>query len=95
MEEEGAALRIVRKVARQAGITKKLGPHTLRHAFITAAHQSGCRGACNRSRTQRRACDLRFGRLTDLTVGQLPTISDGLLHSGKVNMYPYSRQVTW
>ena len=29
--------RIVRKVARRAGITKSVGPHTLRHAFITAA----------------------------------------------------------
>ena len=50
MEEEGAALRIVRKVARQAGITKKLGPHTLRHAFITAAQMG------------RIASDASFGR---------------------------------
>jgi integrase/recombinase XerD len=32
-----AAARIVCRVARQAGITKRVGPHTLRHAFITAA----------------------------------------------------------
>jgi integrase/recombinase XerD len=32
-----AAGRIVRRVARRAGITKPVGPHTLRHAFITAA----------------------------------------------------------
>ena len=31
----------------------------------------------------------------DLTVGQLLTIPDGLLHPGKVNMYSYSRQITW
>ena len=32
-----AASRIVRRVARRAGIDKKIGPHSLRHAFITAA----------------------------------------------------------
>jgi site-specific recombinase XerD len=31
-----AAARIVRRAARRAGISKHLGPHTLRHAFITA-----------------------------------------------------------
>ena len=30
-------LRIVRRTARKAGINKRVGPHTLRHAFITAA----------------------------------------------------------
>src|SRR6201989_457186 len=33
--------RIVRKVARRAGIAKAVTPHTLRHAFITAAQVSG------------------------------------------------------
>ena len=33
--------RIVRKVARRAGISKNVGPHTLRHAFITAALDAG------------------------------------------------------
>jgi site-specific recombinase XerD len=28
-------------VARRAGITKQVGPHTLRHAFITAALDAG------------------------------------------------------
>jgi len=35
------AARIVRRVARRAGITKPVGPHTLRHAFITAALDAG------------------------------------------------------
>jgi integrase/recombinase XerD len=33
--------RIVRKAARRAGITKAVTPHTLRHAFITAALNAG------------------------------------------------------
>jgi integrase/recombinase XerD len=36
-----AAGRIVRRVARQADIAKRVGPHTLRHAFITAALDAG------------------------------------------------------
>jgi integrase len=40
VDRHGAA-RIVRGVARRAGITKPVGPHTLRHAFITAAQMSG------------------------------------------------------
>jgi integrase/recombinase XerD len=36
-----SAARIVRQVARRAGITKPVGPHTLRHAFITAALDAG------------------------------------------------------
>jgi integrase/recombinase XerD len=36
LDRHGAA-RIVRRVARRAGIAKPIGPHTLRHAFITAA----------------------------------------------------------
>ena len=31
-----AAARIVRRIARGAGIDKRVGPHTLRHGFITA-----------------------------------------------------------
>jgi integrase/recombinase XerD len=42
LDRHGAG-RIVRKVARRAGITKAVTPHTLRHAFITAA-QVRCRG---------------------------------------------------
>ena len=36
-----AAGRIVRRVARRAGIAKRVGLHTLRHAFITAALDAG------------------------------------------------------
>jgi integrase/recombinase XerD len=35
--DRNAAARIVHRVAHRAGITKVVGPHTLRHAFITAA----------------------------------------------------------
>jgi integrase/recombinase XerD len=33
--------RIVRRMARRAGIAKRVGPHALRHAFITAALDAG------------------------------------------------------
>jgi integrase/recombinase XerD len=36
-----SAGRIVRRVARRAGITKPVGPHTLRHALISAALDAG------------------------------------------------------
>jgi len=40
LDRHGAA-RIVHRVSRRAGITKPVGPHTLRHAFITAALDAG------------------------------------------------------
>ena len=40
LDWHGAA-RIVRRTARRAGITKPVGPHTLRYAFITAALDAG------------------------------------------------------
>ena len=40
LDRHGAG-RIVRTVARRAGITKAVTPHTLRHAFITAALDAG------------------------------------------------------
>jgi integrase len=40
LDRHGAA-RIVRRVAIRAGISKPVGPHTLRHAFITAALDAG------------------------------------------------------
>jgi site-specific recombinase XerD len=40
LDRHGAA-RIVRRVAWRAGLAKPIGPHTLRHAFITAALDAG------------------------------------------------------
>ena len=40
LDRHGAG-RIVRRIARRAGISKPVGPHTLRHAFITAALDAG------------------------------------------------------
>jgi site-specific recombinase XerD len=40
LDRHGAG-RIVRRLAHRAGITKPVGPHTLRHAFITAALDAG------------------------------------------------------
>jgi integrase/recombinase XerD len=40
LDRHGAA-RIVRRAAGRAGISKPTGPHTLRHAFITAALDAG------------------------------------------------------
>ena len=40
LDRHGAG-RIVRKVARRAAIGKTVTPHTLRHAFITAALDAG------------------------------------------------------
>ena len=40
LDRHGAG-RIVRKTARRAGITKTVTPRTLRHAFITAALDTG------------------------------------------------------
>jgi len=40
LDRHGAG-RIVHRVARRAGITKSISPHTLRHAFITAALDAG------------------------------------------------------
>ena len=40
LDRHGAA-RVVRRVAIRGGITKPVGPHTLRHAFITAALDAG------------------------------------------------------
>jgi integrase/recombinase XerD len=40
LDRHGAG-RIVRKIARRSGIGKAVTPHTLRHAFITAALDAG------------------------------------------------------
>jgi integrase/recombinase XerD len=36
-----AADRMVKRLARRAGITKSISPHSLRHSFITAALDAG------------------------------------------------------
>ena len=36
-----AAAQVVRRLARVAGISKRVGPHSLRHSFITAARDAG------------------------------------------------------
>jgi integrase/recombinase XerD len=40
LDRHGAA-RIAQRIAGRAGISKPVGPHTLRHAFITAALDAG------------------------------------------------------
>jgi integrase len=40
LDRHGAA-RVVRRVTRRAGVSKQVSPHTLRHAFITAALDAG------------------------------------------------------
>ena len=40
LRREGAA-RVVRRIAKRAGIAKRIGPHSLRHSFITAALDAG------------------------------------------------------
>jgi integrase len=49
--------RIVRQVARHAGIAKPITPHTLRHAFITAVWMPGLIAGCARGRLARRPAD--------------------------------------
>ena len=46
LDRHGAG-RVVRKTARRAGIGKPVTPHTLRHAFITAAQMSGVASAAS------------------------------------------------
>ena len=61
LDRHGAG-RIVGTTARHAGITKKVTPHTLRHAFITASWMPGCRSAMSRRqppmRTRGRRCGM-------------------------------------
>ena len=55
LDRHGAG-RVVRRTARRAGIGKAVTPHTLRHAFITAAPvwMPGCHcGMCKRQRRMR------------------------------------------
>ena len=58
LDRHGAS-RIVRRVARRAGIAKTVGPHTLRHTFITAAQfrRRGAAARCAGSRLPRGPAD--------------------------------------
>jgi integrase/recombinase XerD len=47
LDRHGAA-RIVRRITRRAGIAKPVGPHTLRHAFITGVSTPASRSATSR-----------------------------------------------
>lgn len=40
LDRHGAS-RIVRRLAKRAGVSKRIGPHSLRHSFITAALDAG------------------------------------------------------
>jgi len=53
--------RIVRKAARRAGNVKAVTPHTLRHAFSTAALDAGFRCAMSRKRPRMRTRGPRCG----------------------------------
>ena len=54
LDRHGAA-RIVRRVSRRAAIAKQVSPHTLRHAFITAAQVSGVASGASFGRSDERA----------------------------------------
>jgi integrase/recombinase XerD len=47
LDRHGAG-RIVRRIARRAGIARTVTPHTLRHPYITASWMPGCRCATSR-----------------------------------------------
>ena len=76
LDRHGAA-RIVRRVAVRAGITKPVGPHTLRHAFITAALDVGVPSAMSRKppRTPTRARRCAMTVPAAVSTGTPPTSS--------------------
>jgi hypothetical protein len=84
LDRHGAA-RIVRRVARRAGITKAVGPHTLRHAFITAALEPASRCAtCRKPPRTRPAGD----------TGQFaPQRAPAAAHPAHIRAGPCSRKV--
>jgi integrase/recombinase XerD len=62
LDRHGAA-RIVRRVTHRAGIAKQVGPHTLRHAFITAAQVPESRSAtCRRPHRTDPRTTMRYER---------------------------------
>jgi len=68
LDRHGAG-RIVRRIARRAAITKPVGPHTLRHAFITAAQPGHEPGSHRRpARPPVMSMTLTYARIADRTV---------------------------
>jgi integrase/recombinase XerD len=61
LDRHGAG-RIVRRIARQAGIAKTVTPDTLRHAFITAALDAGSRCATSKRPPRTPIREPRCGR---------------------------------
>jgi hypothetical protein len=55
--DRDAADRIVKRLARRAGITKRISPHSLRHSFITAALDAGAPAGRAGGRQPRRSSD--------------------------------------
>jgi len=86
--------RIVRRVARRAGLAKKIGPHTLRHAFITAAQMSGVasdasfgtlhewRSSCAAALVPRSRTPDGLSRDTRLTCGFIALVAPGARQAG-------------
>jgi integrase len=71
------AWRIVRRLARKAGINKPVGPHTFRRAFITAALDAGSRSETSKRQPatpipERRCTTTERG---SLWIGMPPTSS--------------------
>ena len=58
-----AAARMVRRLAKAAGITTQIGPHSLRHSFITAALDAACR--CETCRRRNDPCNRWAPQATD------------------------------
>ena len=72
LDRHGAG-RIVRRITRQAGIGKTVTPHTLRHAFITAAQMG------------RIAFDATFGRFGE---SRLPALQRMAMSRARSNARP-------
>jgi integrase/recombinase XerD len=76
LDRHGAG-RIVRKVARRAGISKTVGPHTLRRTFITAALDAGVplRDVQEAASHADPRTTMRYDRAAEAWTGTLPTSS--------------------
>ncbi len=72
-----AAARIVRRLAKRAGIDKRISPHSLRHSFITALSTPECHYATSKkpppTPTPERRCAMTA--VEDLSTGTPPTSS--------------------